>query len=65
MVAGQNKQVDNYPSPGEDKGQAYMPLGLHEDQSPQVQLVPHLLAVCGQWVGVPALLDHNLLEVKA
>lgn len=46
-VAGQNKQADDCPLPGEDKGQACMPLDLREVQAPQVHLVPCLLGVCG------------------
>lgn len=65
MVAGQHKHGDDCPLPGEDKGQACMPLGLHEAQSPQVHLVPCLLGVYEQCVGVPGLLEYKLLEVKA
>lgn len=48
MVAGQNKQVDDYPLAGEDKGQSCMPLDLSEVQGPQAHLVPCSFGVCGQ-----------------
>jgi len=59
-VTGRNKQADDCPLPGEDKGQACMPLGLHEVLTLQVHPDP-----CLHGVGVPALLDCQLLEVKA
>lgn len=46
-VAGQNKQADDCPLPGQDKGQATIPLGLLEIQVPQVHLDPCWLGVCG------------------
>lgn len=46
-VTGRNKQADDCPLPGEDKGQACMPLGLHKVLTVQVHPDPCLHGVCG------------------
>ena len=46
-VAGRNKQADDCPLTGEDKGQACMPLGLHKVLTVQVHPDPCLHGVCG------------------